>query len=136
TMARAARGSVARALPVEPLYPQSVTPARRRRVRPDALRFRRSLLAMGAVATALVLYVFSCAVLAQTSYSADRLRLSLKHLQEENQMLQGQVLDLRRIDRILLLSKQQGMVPRDRLRYVKLLPPPDGPAFQQASAQP
>lgn len=115
------------------------TPAARRRRRRQQ-GSRRAALLLGAVAlvTALpVIYVASCASATRHCYQHSRLQARLHKLQAERRLLEAQVADLQRIDRVLHEAKQIGMQPREALQYVALVPSKaPARAFRQASARP
>jgi len=133
----ALHNNLARSTPVSaPVQPTPQQASRRRRRQRESGQLSRCLCAVGLGAVVLVTYVFGCATAAHRNYQASHLRAQLGKLQSGRKLLEAQVADLQRLDRVLFLAKQQGMEPRKALRYVSLMPEPGTPRpVQQASAR-
>ncbi|HHX42022.1 MAG TPA: hypothetical protein GX715_18865 [Armatimonadetes bacterium] len=115
------------------------TPAPRRRRRRSA-GSRRAALLLGSftlVAAIPVVYIASCASATRHCYQHSRLQARLHQLQVERKLLEAQVADLQRTDRVLHEAKRIGMQPREALQYVAIVPP-KAPAreIRQAYARP
>ncbi|HPT97323.1 MAG TPA: hypothetical protein PLU39_05590 [Armatimonadota bacterium] len=117
----------------------AATPAPRPRRRRRA-NSRRAALLLGSctlLAALPVVYAASYASATRHSYQHSRLQARLHQLQEDRKLLEAQVADLQRTDRVLYEAKRIGMQPREALQYVAIVPS-KAPAreIRQASARP
>ncbi len=122
-------------IPVAPEAPPSRASRRIRRQQQDSRHTARNLGLVGLLLAGLVAYVFEYATVTRHSYLHNRLKARLYSLQCDRRLLEAQVSDLQRMDRILFLAKQQQMSPRKDLQFVTVAPS-SLPEFKQASALP